>query len=180
MKRSSLILIAALAASGLTAMAQQPVPFDTMRAALQFREEIASAVAAQSETPQAALKRLWDSGAASGMNVPRDADYGYASLDIAHRLLAVRQVEAAEAFFQAAEAGFDQASARTPRGQAREKAEYLRQLAHVRGKFLNKIAQAKADIDEAIQLQPNDKTLVEVRGDLARGRSEHFKDSRKK
>lgn len=180
MKPRLLLLFTAFAAASLPSVAQQPVSLATMQAALQFRAEIATAVAAETETPENALKRLRENSAASGLNKSRDADYGYASLDIAQRLLAMREVEAAEVFFRAAETGFEEASNHTPRGQAREKADYLRNLAHIRAKFLNKAAQARDDIDEAIRLQPEDKTLIETRGDLARGRSEHFKGSRGK
>lgn len=174
------LFLAALVAFALPAVAKQPVPLETMQAALRFRADMAAAVAAGAETPGNALQRLRENGAASGLNKPQDADYGYASLDIGHRLLAMRRLEAAEQFFRAAEAGFEQATRRTPAAQAREKAAYLRELAHIRGKFLNQPAQAKADIDEAIRLQPGDKLLAEARGDLARGRSEHFKGARGK
>lgn len=176
---SHAVLLAALAASALTAAAQQPVSLETMKAALQFRADLVAAVGRDAETPASALQRLRDNGSASGLATARDVDLGYAALDVGHRLLALRRPDAAEVFFRAAEEGFELASNRTPRTLAREKAQYLEKLAVVRGNYLNKIAQAKADIDEAIQLQPNDKSLGESRSLLARGRGEQFKETGK-
>ena len=171
-----LLLLAVLAASVLTATAQPAVSLATMQAALKFRADLATAVGSQAETPASALQRLRASGAASGFTAEPDVDLAYAALDVGHRLLALHRPDAAEEFFRAAETAFEQASNRTPRAQAREKAQYLQKLALVRGNYLNKVAQAKADIDEAIQLQPNDKSLDESRRVLARGRGEQFKE----
>lgn len=173
------VLLTTLAASALTAAAQQPVSLENMKAALTFRAELATTVGNGTETPASALQRLRDNGAASGLGTARDVDLGYAAMDVGHRLLALHRPEAAEVFFRAAEEGFEQASNRTSRGLAREKAQYLEKLAMVRGNYLNKVAQAKADIEEAIQLQPNDKALSEARSLLARGRGEQFKETRK-
>jgi hypothetical protein len=169
------LFLAAFAATALTLAAEESAAMKTMQAALKFRAEMAMAVGKNAEAPQSALKRLRDSGAASGMAVGRDADLGYAALDVGHKLLAIGRPDAAEVFFRAAELAFEQVANRTPRAQAREKAQYLQKLALVRGNFLNKPAQAKADIDDAILLQPEDKSLEQSRRQLARGRGEQFK-----
>lgn len=144
-----------------------------MQAALKFREQLATDVVAGVILPAHALKLLQQKPNASGLEVGPATDLGYAALDLGHRLLALRHPDLAEPFFQMAEEGFAQAANQEP--QARGKAHLLQQLAHVRANYLNKPAQARADIDEAIRLQPGNKALAETRAALARGRSEFFK-----
>jgi hypothetical protein len=149
-----------------------------MRAALLFRENLAELVGGNEETTESALNRLRQAGTASGFAAGQAMDFSYASLDVGYRLLALRRPDAAEVFFRAAEDGFQLAVGQTSSAQAREKAEYLGKLAQIRGSFLNKIDQARLDIDEALRLLPGDKTLEELRRVLARGHSEQFREAR--
>ncbi len=165
------VLLAALAASALTSMAQQTPSLSSLQAALKVRADIATAVGRGAETPERGLQQLRKAGLA------QDADLAYAALDVAHRLLGAEHPTEAEVFFHSAEQAFEQALKQA--AGAREKAQYLQKLAEVRGKYLNKIAQAKADIDEAIRLQPNDKSLIESRSQLARVRGEHIKEPKR-
>jgi hypothetical protein len=179
MKLRPFLMLAAFSATAFTAAAQQPAPLQAMVAARNFRQEMAQAVAKNEETPEAALKRLRSREAASGLSFEREADAGYAALDVGHRLMALDRPDAAEAFFRASEEGFEQAMRKASRGQSRERAAYLQKLAHVRGNYLNKADQALADIEEAIRLQPDDHSLKNSRGVLTRGRGEQLKQRSK-
>lgn len=169
----SVILTLCLGVFVVNASAQAPVSLEAMQAALKFREQLANNVGGGIILPADALKLLQREPNASGLGVGPAADLGYAALDLGHRLLALHHPDFAEPFFQAAEENFVQAASQEP--QARDKARLLQQLAFVRANYLNKPAQARADIDEAIRLQPNNKSLAETRTALARGRSEFFK-----
>lgn len=152
-----------------------PTALKTMQAALAFRVEMASAIIRKTETPAGALDRLRARAGASGLALAGEADFALAVLDVGHRLLASDRPEAAEVFFRAAEQAFATAARQTPDDQVREKVGFLQKLALVRGKYLNQAAQARADIDEAIRLQPEDPALRQVRSQLARGQGETFK-----
>lgn len=174
--RIPFLFVAFVATTFTAARAQQPTSLEDLQAARNSRVALVVAIS-RNEIPVArALQQLRAASKSSGFVQSPDVDQAYAALDVGHRLLAVDRPDAAEDFFRVAEQDFDQAAKRTPPGQAREKARYLRELALVRGRFLNKAAQAKADIDEAIRLQPDDKALKDFRGELARGRGEFFKD----
>jgi hypothetical protein len=171
-------LLTLLLILGAAQRAAAASPLQTMQEALQFRHELATAVGAGQTPPAAALAQLRTRKDASGLALAPEADLALAALDLGHRLLALHQPAPAEVFFRAAEEALTH-HLRARALTAPEKAQYLRHLAWVRGHYLNQIDQAKADIDEAIQLQPQDRSLPELRGQLARGQGEHFKEPRK-
>lgn len=165
-------LMAALVALVLSAQAQT-TSLEVMRAARNFRQELALSVSQNLQSPGQALAMLRANKGASGRAAAAEDDFAYAALDVGYRLLAMERPAAAEEFFLVAEQGLMVVANRS--NQPRERAEHLRQLALLRGRYLNKIAQAKADIEEAIRLQPEDPSLKETRALIARGRGEHFK-----
>ncbi len=170
------ILAAVSATLALTSPAQT-TSIEAMTAARSLRQELALAVSQSAQSSSKALALLRGNKGASGRAGSSDADFAYAALDVGYRLMALERPEAAEDFFRAAELSFAAELNRT--AQARGRAELLHQLAILRGRFLGKIAQAKADMDEAVRLQPNDVGLREARAGLARGRGEFFKSNGK-
>jgi hypothetical protein len=173
MKSKLIPLFAGLLASALTSLAQ-PVSLESMLAAAKFRSDLAKAVAANEQTPGHALAQLRTRDRASGLALERDADLGTAALEVGHRLLALEKPEEAAAFFRTAEQSFEQALNRTSRGQAKERAGHLAKLALIRANYLNKVAQAGEDIDEAILLQPENKELPGLRAQLTAGKSKQL------
>lgn len=148
----------------------------TMEEGLKFRGDLVAGVVAGQETPAAALARLRSQKAPGGLdNIDPAADLGLAAIDIAHRLLAAGKPGEAEKFFREAEKSLDQVVKKTPDSAAREKALFLRKLSFIRGRYLNQAAQAKADIEQAIVLQPEDKGLQRAKEDLAAESAESFK-----
>lgn len=163
-----LLLISAIS------IAAQTTSLETMRAARELRQELSLSVSQGAQTSGKALATLRSTKGASGRAGSADADLAFAALDIGYRLMALERPDAAEDFFRAAAQSFAVELNRTT--PAKERAQLLQQLALIRGRFLGKIDQAKADIDEAIRLQPSDTSLKETRALLARGHGEHFKN----
>lgn len=141
-------------------------PFQSMLQANAFRGQIASDVAAGKQTPVEAIKQLRSIRSPSGLNLAADADLGLAAIDIGQRLL-LRYPAEAEEFFRAAEAALDEEVKRTDDAKAKDKAQYLQKLAMIRGNYLNKPAQARADMAAAIKLQPEDEYLAQFQKVLA-------------
>jgi len=131
--------------------------------ALKQRGELADAVAGGLQKPQAALERLRTANFPAGLKLEPDAGFGMAAIDIGQRLV-LRHPAEAEVFFRAAEAALAAEVKRTPntRVSAKDKAQYLQQLAFIRGKYLNQPVQAAADLQEAVKLHPEDKYLAQL------------------
>ncbi len=119
-------------------------------------------------SPAEAITHL-QTGAASGLQLDKDADFAYAAIDVGRRLMGAEQPGAAVVFFQAAEPALAQAANRAP--QAAEKAGHLQNLATIRAEYLGKQVQARADMDEAMRLQPNDEYLRQSRAQMERGKT---------
>lgn len=147
-----------------------------LHAAISFRAAMAESVAAAKEYPTAALVRLAKAEELKGLSVEPDADLATAAMDVGHRLVSLGNPAAAEAFFRFAD---EKLSGLLDKDKAffgnKERAQYLRFRAHLRGNFLNRPSHARADIDAAIVLQPDDQSLQEARTLLARGHGEDFK-----
>lgn len=152
-----------------TAAIPPPAPLArTMEAGLKFRGDLVAGVVAGRETPAAALARLRNQKAPGGLDhIDPAADLGLAAIDIAHRFLAAGRPEAAEKFFREAEKSLDEVVKKTPDQSAREKALFLRKLSFIRGRYLNQAAQAMADLEQAIVLQPGDQGLQRAKEELA-------------
>ena len=138
-----------------------------MSDALVLRTDLAAKVSMGTETPESAISRLRMQPAASGLPIDADADFGYAAIDVGQRLITLRKPAAAESFFKAAEQSLDVLIRRTADNQPRDKAQYLRKIALIRGEYLNKAGQAKLDIEQALVLQPDDKDLARAKQILA-------------
>ena len=137
-----------------------------MAEALSLRTDLAAAVAGGSEKPEVALTRLQEQRAASGLDLDRDADFALAAIDVGQRLIALHKPAEAEKFFRSAEEALSGLVQRTADSEARAKAMYLDKLALIRHNFLGKREQARADLEAAIKLQPEDKYLLGKRATM--------------
>jgi len=149
--------------------------FALMTGALKLREDLTAAVAGGRETPVAAIARLKASATSSGLNLPGEANLALAAIDVGHRLIALHQPAEAEEFFKAAE-GALVAAAKLADASNLEKVRYLQQLASIRAEYLGAPAQAKADIEAAIALRPDDEGLRTTRRLIAGGNREIFRE----
>lgn len=145
--------------------------FVSMSDAIKLRSDLAGAVVSGHTQPEAALARLRADKSPSGLKLPVEADFAYAAIDVGQRLLVAGRAAEAEKFFQEAEKSLDQLVKRTADAQAKDKAQFLKHLSFIRGNFLNKATQAKADIEQAVALQPEDKGLRRARQSLANTRA---------
>ena len=137
---------------------------------------MAETVGKGTENSAAALVRLKKEPSPTGLNLDADADFAFAAIDLGRRLIAAGKPDDAEKFFREAEKSLDLAVKKTPDTAARDKAQYLQKLALIRSQYLGKVPQAKADLAEAIRLQPDDQHLRQTRDAVARDQAEHFKD----
>ena len=135
--------------------------------ALNFRSDMAAGVGNGTETPEAAVIRMKAQSGPSGLQIDPAADFAYAAIDVGQRLITLGKPAAAETFFKAAEQSLASLASSTADAQAQAKAQYLRKLCLIRGKYLNEAAQAKLDIAQALTLQPGDKGLLRAQQTLA-------------
>lgn len=156
-----------------------PAPTDfvqVMADATAVRATLAESVAAGALTSAAAVNQLRALASPTGLKLASNVDLAYGARDIARRLVSLGKPEAAEAFFKEAEKALALQIRQTPDAQAREKADYLKNLAEMRAQHLRNPAQARLDIDQAIALQPDDTHLQAVRANLSRENAEFFKN----
>lgn len=180
--RACALLCALELGVSLSAQAGKSTPADTavaasakiMADALKLREGITSAIVSGDIKSEAAIGQLQAANSPSGLKAEPDADFGYAAIDIGQRLVAAGKAAEAETFFQAAEQSLESLVQRKADAQAREKAQLLAKLSRIRSQYLKKAAQAKADIEQAIALQPEDKGLQQARANLARTNAQVF------
>jgi hypothetical protein len=146
------------------------------REALQLHTTLVEGLKSGTITVDSALARLKAGQAPTGLGFKREADLPLAIIDIGRRLLVAGKPAPAEQLFRAAEASLDGIIKKLPNTKAREKAQYLEKRAFIRSQYLNKIALAKADFDEAIRLQPDDRHLRQLRDALASGQPALLKE----
>lgn len=155
----------------------QNIPdFKLWAAAQKLREDTAVAVANGGEKPSTALAKLKGSKVPFGLTLDHDADFAFAAVDVGHRLLALRKPVEAEQFLVEAEDAFYSSIRKTDDRSAHEKAMFLQQLAFIRGRYLNKVAQAKTDLEQAIALQPDDLNLQKAKDTLVNQNPEIFEN----
>ncbi len=186
MKKSTAILSVACGLLFIAELPAQTAPdaavaasVQAMNDGLKFRADLVAAIVGGTDKSAPALARLKQQDSPSGLKIDADADFAYAAIDIGQRLIAAGKADEAEKFFKEAEKSLDGVVKKTPDASAPDKAFYLRKLAHIRGRYLNKVAEAKTDLEQAIALQPEDKGLQRVKEDLAKENAEHFKDKPK-
>ena len=172
--KTTIWLVMALFIGATCAWAQTVVTVDAEKA-LNARKAIAESVL-NGTSAESALAQLRGTKSISGLPVPSvDADIGFAANDIGLRLLSAGKPEAAEKFFREAEQALAKAVKETPDEDAASKAEYLSALSFVRAQFLNKKAEAKADLDEVLRLKPDHPTAKQARERLVNSAPEIFK-----
>ncbi|MDI1336600.1 MAG: hypothetical protein PSU94_10525 [Lacunisphaera sp.] len=135
----------------------------SLEEARKLRTDAAAAVAGGEIAPEIALNQLRAGNSLTGLKLDTEADFAVAALDVGRRLLVARKPVEAEAFFHAAEASLGLVIARTPDSAARDKAQYLEIRALIRTSYLNKLAEGKADLQDALKLAPGDKRLQQMR-----------------
>lgn len=147
-----------------------------MTDALALRSAAAVAVANGTEPPDAAIIRLRNEASPSGLKIEAAADFAFAALDVGQRLIAAGKPAEAEVFFREAEKSLDQAVKKPPDTAANDKVQFLSALALLRSRYLNQAAQAKADLDAARKLKPDDRQLESLRDTLGKEHGEVFKE----
>lgn len=130
-----------------------------LSAALALRTALARAVIDGKQASADVLLQLKASSSPSGLEINADADFALAAIDVGQRLIAARRPAEAEPFFVAAEKALEIAIEKAPDSSAQEKVILLQKLALIRADFLNKMTEAKENLDQAITLQPEDKHL---------------------
>jgi hypothetical protein len=150
-----------------------------MTDARKIREDMAQAVASGAEKPAAALLRLKTYPTPCGLGYPAEANFALAAIDIGQRLLALEKRAEAEEFFAAAELPLE-AATKLEATPVEHRVQFLRELALVRADYLAKAKEAKADLEAAIALQPDDQSLQAARRLIASGNREFFRDQSKR
>ncbi|MBI3884657.1 MAG: hypothetical protein HY302_02850 [Opitutae bacterium] len=174
MKNTSWFRVTALASS-LAFLAPLSAQLSKeMQDGLTLRTAAAAAVINGSERSADAITRLKAHASPSGLKIDRDADFAFAALDVGQRLLAAGKAADAEEFFRAAEKSLDKVLKKTPDSAANDKVQFLSALAMIRARYLNNAPQAKADLDAAIKLKPEDKQLESLRGTLGKEHGDTF------
>jgi hypothetical protein len=168
------------AATAATTTAPMTPSLTALVTAQQVRSVLVASIVNGSMQANAALVQLQGLTAPMGLPVDPAADFGYAAIDVGHRLIAAGSPVAAGVFFRAAETSLASVVLQTPDAQAWNKAQFLQQLALIRDHYLNNPVQAMADIKQAIALQPNDAWLqqekamfVNEHGDLFTGATQN-------
>lgn len=146
---------------------QSAVDSTALVVGLKLRENAAAMLATGTEKPEATIARLKAHASPSGLKIDHDADFALAALEVGQRLIPKGKYAEAEKLFQEAEKSFVLVVAKTPDSAARDKAMLLQKLALIRGQYLNNPVQAKADIEAAIKLQPDEKYFQTIRDQLA-------------
>jgi hypothetical protein len=172
MNRNALYRLFAVASAALVAtFCSAQIPAE----ALSLRQDLVAAIVRAQESGVSALARLRQASNRSGLGVADDdADFAYAALDVALRLVGSQHAQAAQPFFVAAEQALAKVVQKTPDSDAEGKARHLATLAFVRSRFLHRDADARAALDAADKLQPGDPLLREMRARLSTGRGKYF------
>lgn len=175
-------LVAALCLSALAPLHAQVTQADVkdaakvMSDAAVLREDIADSITKGSSLSTDRIAQLKGTANASGLKIDSDADFAFAALDVGQRLIAAGKPAEAEAFFREAEKSLDKIVKKTPDTAANDKVQFLSALALLHARYLNNAAQAKADLDAAIKLKPDDKHLEGLRGTLGKEHGEVFNE----
>lgn len=155
-----------------SAVAQTVDRADNFARALKARITLAETLAAGKERSAPALAKLKSEKSVAGVYSDRDADMGFASLDIAQRLLMLQKPELAADFFAEAERSFELAVKKTSDSDAKTKGQFLQQLAIVRIRYLGKDKQGDEDLTAAEKLLPDDEQVKRTRRLVSREKSE--------
>lgn len=175
MKNIIRVVVCCFAATTVAALAQDKSAGGPLAAVITLREGMASAIIKGDEKPDKAIARLLAHPSPTGLKIDRDADFGFAAIDVGLRLIAAGKPVEAELFFRAAEKSLDKMVKKTPDTASAEKAQYLGNLALIRASYLNNALQAKSDLDDAKKLRPDDKYLDGLRDTLGSERGDVFK-----
>jgi hypothetical protein len=176
MKAISLLIVTAALFHVPLAEAQTGSLPPALRDAIKLREDMAAAITTGHQKADAALLQLRVQPALSGDS---DLDLASAAADVGQRLWCAGKAAEAGVFFKAAEVSLSRKIDRTPDASAQEKAQHLAARAFLRARHLNEAVLAKADLDAAQTLVPNDPYLTSLRSSLSSDKAEQFRDTPK-
>lgn len=142
-----------------------------MQEAHEFRGSLVTDIQSGRAKPQAILGKLRERKNAMGLEFEPQTDFALAAMDIGHRLIALGKAEEAEPFFVEAEKSIGQAIDKLPDRESQTKAMLLEHRAFIRDGYLNKSAEADADLEKAASLQPDDQRLHRKRALLPAGKT---------
>lgn len=131
--------------------------------ASRLRGDLVNSIVRGEQDPATALNRLRQHPKVLGVKADVEADFAVGAVEIGHRLAALRKGKESIAFFRAAEASLSSLIARAGKGASHDLVQYLQIRASIRANNLNMPNEARADLDEAIKLAPDDKFLVQQR-----------------
>jgi len=140
-------------------LADNDNPRNAATEALARREAMVAEIGRGSLTASAAIERLKVDDSPTGFKPERNADFAFAALDLALRLVGSGQVSSAEPFFAEADKALTAALDAKPAPSAKDRAMLLQKRALIRANYLNQPAAAKADLEEAAKLQPDDDSV---------------------
>lgn len=176
---SVLSFVVTLSAQVPADSAISPSVADTNRSladGLKLRSDAVASIASGESKPEQVIERLKLDGSPTGLKLDPDADFALAAIDVGQRLVTLKKPAEAEKFFHEAERSLEQVLRKTPDSASQDKALLLRKLAFIRSQYLNKVAQAKSDIEQAIKLQPDDKGLKRAKEMLPNDSAELLKN----
>lgn len=134
-----------------------------MLEASKFRGDLVKSIIDGEKDADASLERLRQHPKILGVKTDAEADFAVAAVEIGHRLIGSRKDKEAERFFRAADDSLSALIARSGQRKLHDLVQYLQIRASIRANFLNMPNEARADLDEAIKLSPEDKYLVQQR-----------------
>lgn len=176
MKSISLLIVAVALLPIQPTEAQTDSLPGPLRDAIKLREVMAAAITAGSQKADEALLQLKAQPALFGDS---DTSLALAAADVGQRLWVAGKAAEAGVFFKAAEGSLSRKIDRTPDASAPEKAQHLAMRAFLRARHLSEAALAKADLDLAQKLVPDDPYLASLRSNLASDKAEQFRDTPK-
>jgi len=135
----------------------------SMADAANQRSELLKAMLAGRMTPAQAFDEL-RKGPRTLTRIDAKLDLGLAAVSLGEDLLAVGKFAESEVLFGFAETAL--LSSRTILAPDWEEALRLKSIARIRGSYLRKAEEAKADIEAAFRLNPRDKSLNNLRAKL--------------
>lgn len=133
-----------------------------MAEGLKLRVDTTATVASGETKPEEAITALKAHDSPSGLKIDSDGDFAIAAIDVGRRLIALHKPVEAEVFFHAAEDSLGLVIGRTADSAAKDKVQYLSIRASIRAGYLNKLIEARADLDTAQKLAPENRQLKQM------------------
>lgn len=179
MKARPLAFVSAVLSALLSvtaALAQPDMSRESTSEAAAFRRGLVASVSEKATAPSAAVAQLRGRARPMGMvDVDPQLEFALAALDVGRALVGSSRAPEAAPFFEASEESLD---AVLSRGQALRTAvrlQALKQRAILRVDYLGKQTLGMADLDAALELAPEDKSLARLRARIRPAANESAK-----